>query len=183
MLVHGVIARQLCEEQRVHVYRRLSTLRTVGPHLRDRGLHHLQGLLEGQLQRLRLPVVLEEHQRPQQVVHLLCRTASVSREYFCARGGAGQTVPLILSTVVTSSLRAYISALSSVGLPSFRLSFFRSALRRFFDDLLQDERGSQSPCERPLDASELRRRSPSYDEMRELLWEYLEVVITLLASE
>lgn len=25
--------------------------------------------------------------------------------------------------------------------------------------------------------------SPSYDEMRELLWEYLEVVITLLASE
>lgn len=38
-------------------------------------------------------------------------------------------------------------------------------------------------CECPFDASELRCRSPSYDEMRELLWEYLEVVITLLASE
>lgn len=46
-------------------------------------------------------------------------------------------LPLILSTVVMISLRAYISALSSVGLPSFRLSFFLSALRRFFDDLLR----------------------------------------------
>lgn len=49
-------------------------------------------------------------------------------------------VPLILSTVVMISPRAYISALSSIGLPSFRLSFFRSAFRRFFDDLLQPER-------------------------------------------
>lgn len=78
-----------------------------------------------------------------------------------------------------SSLRANISALSSVGLPSFRLSFFRSALRRFFDDLLPDERGGQSPCERPRCFG----RPPSYDETRELLWEYLEVVIALLASE
>lgn len=49
----------------------------------------------------------------------------------------GRTLPLILSTVVMSSLRAYSRALSSIGLPSFRLSFFRSALRRFFDDLLR----------------------------------------------
>lgn len=45
-------------------------------------------------------------------------------------------VPLILSTVEMISPRAYIRALSSIGLPSFKLSFFRSALRRFFDDLL-----------------------------------------------
>lgn len=49
------------------------------------------------------------------------------------------SAPLILSTVAMSSLRAHISALSSIGLPSFRLNFFRSALRRFFDDLLHTE--------------------------------------------
>lgn len=46
-------------------------------------------------------------------------------------------VPLILSTVVMISARANISALSSIGLPSFKLSFFLSAFRRFFDDLLR----------------------------------------------
>lgn len=45
--------------------------------------------------------------------------------------------PLILSTATTTSLSANISARSSIGFPSFRLSFFRSALRRFLDDLLQ----------------------------------------------
>lgn len=73
-----MITQQLCNEQHVHAYRRWSILRPLGPHLRDRCLHHLQGLLEGQLQRPRLPLVLEEHQRLQQLVHLLCRTASVS---------------------------------------------------------------------------------------------------------
>lgn len=48
-------------------------------------------------------------------------------------------VPLILSTVVMISPKAYIRALSSIGLPSFRLNFFRSAFRRFFDDRLQAE--------------------------------------------
>lgn len=84
--------------------------------------------------------------------------------------------------MVTSSLRACISALSSIGLPSFRLSFFRSALRRFFDDLLRDETGSETGSQ-PVVPRTLREGLPSYDEMRELLWEYLEVVITLLASE
>lgn len=94
----------------------------------------------------------------------------------------GAALPLILSTLVTSSLRANIRALSSIGLPSFRLSFFRSALRRFFDDLLQGEGARQPSRERLLNGLEKVRRSP-YDEMRELLWEYLEALNTLLASE
>lgn len=79
-----------------------------------------------------------------------------------------------------SSPSANISARSSIGLPSFRLSFFLSALRRFFDDLLQAREsvvsgvGHQTVCVCVC---------LTYEEMRELLWEYLELVITLLASE
>lgn len=138
------------------LYRCWSVLRAVGPHLWDRCLHGLQSLVEGQLQRLCLSVVLEEHQRLQQAVHLLCRKTGVRQS--SVSGHAEEPVgllPLILSTVVTSSLRACIRALSSIGLPSFRLSFFRSALRRFFDDLLQGEDGRQPSRERLLNGLEI----------------------------
>lgn len=80
-----------------------------------------------------------------------------------------------------SSLRADISALSSIGLPSFRLNFFRSALRRFFDDLLQIMEIIYHTGDTPEQVCV--GVCVSYEEMRELLWEYLEPVITLLASE
>lgn len=97
------------------------------------------------------------------------------------------TAPLILSTVAMASPSANISARSSSGLPSFRLSFFRSALRRFLDDLLRTQ---GRPASRPV----RRRFGPegvfglvvvggTYEEMRELLWEYLEPLAALLASE
>lgn len=54
-------------------YRCRCTVQALGPHLGDRCLHGLQSLLVGQLQRLCLPLVLEQHQRLQQAAHLLCR--------------------------------------------------------------------------------------------------------------
>lgn len=54
-------------------------------------------------------------------------------------------VPRNLSTVVIISPRAYISALSSRGLPSFKLSFLRSAFRRFLDDLLREGGRERKP--------------------------------------
>lgn len=58
------------------VYRRLTVVEAFGPHLRDRGLHHLQSFLVGQLQLLRLFVKLEQQQGLQQAVHLLCNEPS-----------------------------------------------------------------------------------------------------------
>lgn len=87
------------------------------------------------------------------------------------------------------SARANISALSSIGLPSFKLSFFLSAFRRFFDDLLHIDKHSISNKAEvfsswaTLKNKLLRWKRLAYEEMRELLWEYLELVITLLASE
>lgn len=74
------------------LYRCWSVLRAVGPHLGDRCLHGLQSLVEGQLQRLCLSVVLEEHQRLQQAVHLLCRKTGVpSIISMWTRGGAARS--------------------------------------------------------------------------------------------
>lgn len=61
-------------------YRRLAVLLAFGPHLRDGRLHRLQGLLEGLLQLLGLPLQLEERQRLQQAVDLLCRAAREHRD-------------------------------------------------------------------------------------------------------
>lgn len=61
-------------------YRRLAVLLAFGPHLRDGRLHRLQGLLEGLLQLLRLPLQLEERQRLQQAVDLLCSAAREHRD-------------------------------------------------------------------------------------------------------
>lgn len=58
-----------------YIYRCLAVLLAFGPDFRERRLHHLQSLLVGQLQLLRLLVELKEHQRLQQAVDLLCRGA------------------------------------------------------------------------------------------------------------
>lgn len=57
----------------IDTYRSLVVLRAVQPHLGKGRLHHLQSLLVGRLQLLRLFVKLEEHQSLQQAVHFLCR--------------------------------------------------------------------------------------------------------------
>ncbi|KAG7217851.1 hypothetical protein INR49_031499 [Caranx melampygus] len=130
-------------------YRSLVVLETVRPHLGHGRLHHVQSLLVGQLQLLCLFVELEQHQGFKQTVHFLCGGGGQQERPPGITGASSKntlenvmlsrSVPLILSTVVMISPSAYISALSSIGLPSFRLSFFRSAFRRFFDDLLQPE--------------------------------------------
>lgn len=64
-----------------YIYRSLTVLQALGPHLRNRCLHHLQSLVEGQLQLLCLFVKLEQNQGLQQAVHLLCRRENLTVKF------------------------------------------------------------------------------------------------------
>lgn len=91
-------------------YRRLAVLLAFGPHLQDRRLHRLQGLLKGLLQLLGLPLQLEERQRLQQAVDLLCRAS---------QGAPGKCVGVTTIPVVSSSVHI-ISNCNSTNIQKFQ---------------------------------------------------------------